>query len=87
MTSGMETLKSEVYTDNSEFTAYFDVDTKGTDPENPDKPDNVPDLSLIHIFRSLKPFQAFSTLFNLRARVFSFYMNTYSHRGEGHGGQ
>ena len=43
VTSGMETLKSEVYTDNSEFTAYFDVDTKGTDPENPDKPDNVPD--------------------------------------------
>lgn len=30
------------------------------------------------IFRSLKPFQAFSSLFNLRARVFSFYMNTYS---------
>ena len=29
------------------------------------------------IFRSLKPFQAFSSLFNLRARVFSFYMNTY----------
>ena len=43
VTSGMETLKSEVYTDNAEFTAYFDVDTKGTDPENPDKPDNVPD--------------------------------------------
>ena len=43
VTSGMETLKSEVYTDNVEFTAYFDVDTKGTDPENPDKPDNVPD--------------------------------------------
>ncbi|MFQ9681938.1 MAG: InlB B-repeat-containing protein, partial [Ruthenibacterium lactatiformans] len=42
VTSGMETLKSEVYTDNAEFTAYFDVDTKGTDPENPDKPDNVP---------------------------------------------
>ncbi|WP_455761266.1 hypothetical protein, partial [Ruthenibacterium lactatiformans] len=30
------------------------------------------------IFRSLKPFQAFSSLFNLRARVFSFYMNTYT---------
>ena len=29
------------------------------------------------IFRSLKPFQAFSSLFSLRARVFSFYMNTY----------
>ena len=29
------------------------------------------------IFRSLKPFQAFSSLFNLRARVFSFYMNTH----------
>ena len=43
VTSGMETLKSEVYTDNAEFTAYFDVDTKGTDPEDPDKPDNVPD--------------------------------------------
>ena len=43
VTSGMETLKSDVYTDNAEFTAYFDVDTKGTDPENPDKPDNVPD--------------------------------------------
>ena len=43
VTSGMETLKSEVYTDDAEFTAYFDVDTKGTDPENPDKPDNVPD--------------------------------------------
>lgn len=41
--SGMETLKSEVYTDNAEFTAYFDVDTKGIDPEDPDKPDNVPD--------------------------------------------
>mgnify|MGYP007121799466 CR=1 FL=1 len=39
----METLKSEVYTDNAEFTAYFDVDTKGIDPEDPDKPDNVPD--------------------------------------------
>ena len=43
VTSGMETLKSEVYTDNAEFTAYFDVDTKGIDPEDPDKPDNVPD--------------------------------------------
>ena len=43
VTSGMETLKSEVYMDNAEFTAYFDVDTKGTDPEDPDKPDNVPD--------------------------------------------
>lgn len=30
------------------------------------------------IFRSLKPFQAFSSLFNLRARVFSFYMNTHT---------
>ena len=30
------------------------------------------------IFRSLKPFQAFSSLLNLRARDFSFYMNTYS---------
>ena len=30
------------------------------------------------IFRSLKPFQVFSSLFNLRARVFSFYMNTYT---------
>ena len=29
------------------------------------------------IFRSLKPFQAFSSLLNLRARDFSFYMNTY----------
>lgn len=31
------------------------------------------------IFRSLKPFQAFSSLLNLGARDFSFYMNT--HRG------
>ena len=30
------------------------------------------------IFRSLKPFQAFSSLLNLRARDFSFYMNTYN---------
>ena len=30
------------------------------------------------IFRNLKPFQAFSSLLNLGARVFSFYMNTYS---------
>ena len=30
------------------------------------------------IFRSLKPFQAFSSLLNLGARDFSFYMNTYS---------
>jgi len=30
------------------------------------------------IFRSLKPFQAFSSLFNLRARKFSFYTNTYT---------
>lgn len=29
------------------------------------------------IFRNLKPFQAFSSLLNLGARVFSFYMNTY----------
>ena len=35
------------------------------------------------IFRSLKPFQAFSSLFNLRARVFSFYMNTYNRGGLG----
>ena len=30
------------------------------------------------IFRSLKPFQAFSSLLNLGARDFSFYMNTHS---------
>lgn len=29
------------------------------------------------IFRSLKPFQAFSSLLNLGARDFSFYMNTH----------
>ena len=29
------------------------------------------------IFRNLKPFQAFSSLLNLGARVFSFYMNTF----------
>ena len=34
------------------------------------------------IFRSLKPFQAFSSLFNLRARVFSFYMNTHIRVGK-----
>ena len=32
------------------------------------------------IFRSLKPFQAFSSLLNLGARDFSFYMNTYTPR-------
>lgn len=32
------------------------------------------------IFRSLKPFQAFSSLLNLGARDFSFYMNTHTHR-------
>lgn len=30
------------------------------------------------IFRSLKPFQAFSSLLNLGARDFSFYMNTHT---------
>ena len=30
------------------------------------------------IFRSLKPFPAFSSLFKLRARLFSFYMNTHN---------
>ena len=30
------------------------------------------------IFRSLKPFQAFSSLLNLGARDFSFYMNTHN---------
>lgn len=32
------------------------------------------------IFRSLKPFQAFSSLLNLGARDFSFYMNTHNFR-------
>ena len=30
------------------------------------------------IFRSLKPFQAFSSILNLGARDFSFYMNTHT---------
>ena len=32
------------------------------------------------IFRSLKPFQAFSSLLNLGARDFSFYMNTHTRK-------
>lgn len=32
------------------------------------------------IFRSLKPFQAFSSLLNLGARDFSFYMNTHNEK-------
>ena len=38
------------------------------------------------IFRSLKPFQAFSSLLNLGARGFSFYMNTYNGRTHRLGG-
>ena len=35
------------------------------------------------IFRTLKPFPAFSSLFKLRARLFLFYMNTYTDRKSG----
>ena len=36
------------------------------------------------IFRSLKPFQAFSSLLNLGARDFSFYMNTHNGASPSH---
>ena len=43
----MTQLKTETYTQDTTFTAYFDVDGKGaTDPENPDEPDDpdgIPD--------------------------------------------
>ena len=39
----MDTFKTNTYLENTTFTVYFDKDEIGTNPENPDNPDGIPD--------------------------------------------
>ena len=42
-TADMQNMKSQTYLEDTTFTAHFAEDKIGTDPTDPNKPDNVPD--------------------------------------------